>query len=77
MVLSFRNQGESEENIREALGLHPFVVKKCLQQIQRLTQASLATRLILLAEADVQLKSGRLPERLQMERLILSLCERH
>jgi DNA polymerase-3 subunit delta len=71
-ALSRRRQNASA--IQQALGLHPFVVQKCLKQIERFREAELAARLRLLAAADGNLKRSRYPERMEMERLILALC---
>lgn len=74
-VKALSRRRQSAAAIQEALGLHPFVVKKCLQQAERFREAELARRLRRLAEADGNLKRSRFPERLELERLILALCE--
>ena len=73
-VQSLERKGENVERIRANLGLHPFVVKKCLMQLKRFTPRALAGHLAALAECDLQLKRGRLPDNLALEKLVISLC---
>ena len=72
---SLDKQLTSADAIRSALGLHPFVVKKSLQQARRFKASGLARRLKLLTEADRDLKGGGLPDPLALEVLVRSLCE--
>lgn len=74
-VQALASRGQPVDAIRQALGLHPFVVKKSLQQSRRFKPAGLTQRLKLLAEADLALKGGGLPDPLALEVLIRSLCE--
>ena len=74
-VQALSKRGESQKSIQTALGLHPFVVKKALQQSRRFTTQQLAQRLKLLAENDRKLKGGPVGANLQLELLISSLCE--
>jgi DNA polymerase-3 subunit delta len=73
-VQSLERKGENVERIRGNLGLHPFVVKKCLMQLKRFTPRTLSRHLAALAECDLQLKRGRLPDNLALEKLVMSLC---
>ncbi len=75
-VQALAGRGQSPDAIRQTLGLHPFVVKKSLQQSRRFRPAGLAKRLRLLTEADRDLKGGGLPDPLALEVLVRSLCER-
>jgi len=74
-VQAMAQRGESQKSIQAALGLHPFVVKKTLQQSRRFSAGQLAARLKLLAENDRKLKGGALGANLQLELLVSSLCE--
>jgi len=74
-VSALRNRGDNVEAIRKKLGLHPFVVKKCMLQVRRFSQAKLAIRLKMLAEADRKIKSARLPNKMQLQNLVVTLCE--
>ena len=76
-VASLDGRGKRADAIQKQLGLHPFVVKKCLLQCRRFDQWSLARRLRLLAEADRDLKGGRLPDALRLQKLVMSLCEKN
>jgi len=84
LVRHFRNlarvqalaaRGLAADAIRRELGLHPFVVKKSIQQSRRFQPAGLARRLKLLTEADRDLKGGAVPDPLALEVLVRSLCE--
>jgi DNA polymerase III subunit delta len=72
-VQALARRGQGQEEIREALGLHPFVVKKSLDQARRFTSDGLARCLLALAESDRALKGGRLSDEVQLERLLLQL----
>jgi len=74
-VQALAKRGQSQEEIKVQLGLHPFVVKKTLEQCRNHRPASLSRSLALFHEADVQIKRGKLPERLVLERLVMGLCQ--
>lgn len=67
-------QGVDADELRRRLGLHPFVIKKCLSQRRRFSQATLARALQALAQADLALKSSGRPAELVLERLVLQLA---
>ncbi len=67
-------RGLSIEELRAELGLHPFVVQKCLQQSKRFSPQQLAHHLTLLAELDWSIKRSRLSDTLLLERAIMDLC---
>jgi DNA polymerase-3 subunit delta len=73
-VQALERKRESVESIRSDLGLHPFVVKKCLLQLKRFTPQALSKHLSTIAECDLRLKRGRLPDSLALEKLVISLC---
>ena len=73
-VQALDRKGENVERIRANLGLHPFVVKKCMMQLKRFTPVVLSKHLSALSKCDLQLKRGRLPDNLALERLVISLC---
>jgi DNA polymerase-3 subunit delta len=66
--------GRSQQDIAEAVGVHPFFVKDIIAQARRFDVAMLQKTHRALYEVDRSLKSSRLPAELQMERLVLSLC---
>jgi DNA polymerase-3 subunit delta len=74
--LALRARGLDQETIRKDLGLHPFVVKKSLQQARQFSQKALADRLVMLADADRELKYKKLKSSLRLEKLIMDLCRR-
>ncbi len=73
-VQALDRKGENVERIRANLGLHPFVVKKCILQLRRFTPEVLSNHLLALSKCDLQLKRGRLPDNLALEKLVISLC---
>lgn len=73
-VQALDRRGQGQDTIRAELGLHPFVVKKCLMQVRRFSPGMLHRLLPALGEADVQLKRSTLPGVLVLERLVLDLC---
>ncbi len=75
-VQSLAQRGEGSDSIRQALGLHPFVVKKSLKQARRFSPPGLARRLQQLGLADRRLKSSGLADALVLELLVRQLCER-
>ncbi len=75
-VAALNSRGEGVDAIRKRLGLHPFVVKKCLMQSRRLTSRALASHMQALAAADKALKSGGPRGELVLEKLVMTLCGR-
>ncbi|MBN2494169.1 MAG: DNA polymerase III subunit delta [Deltaproteobacteria bacterium] len=76
-VQALARRGEPAESIHKALGLHPFVVRKALQQSRRFSDRRLADRIDELDRADLALKGGsRLDDELKLERLLMRLCAR-
>lgn len=75
LVQALDKRGDGKEEIHKSLGLHPFVVKKCLLQLRRFSEQSLERCLKLLADADLELKRGRLPQTLVLERLVMALSQ--
>ena len=67
-------RGLSIEELRAELGLHPYVVQKCLQQSKRFSPQQLAHHLTRLAELDWGIKRSRLSDTLLLERAIMDLC---
>jgi DNA polymerase-3 subunit delta len=67
-------RGLNLDDVRSQLGLHPFVIKKSLQQSRRFSSTGLEAKLGLIASADLQLKGARLPDNLQLEVLVQRLC---
>ncbi|HUU02685.1 MAG TPA: DNA polymerase III subunit delta [Myxococcota bacterium] len=75
-VAALDSRGDGVDSIRKRLGLHPFVVKKCLMQSRRLTPRALASHLQALAAADRALKSSGPSGELLLEKLVMTLCGR-
>ncbi|MEL7566666.1 MAG: DNA polymerase III subunit delta [Dehalobacterium sp.] len=58
-IQSLRKEGLGESQIAADLGLHPFVVKKGLQQSNYFTAQELINALEILLETDVKFKTGK------------------
>jgi len=71
-LLSARGLGPKEIASRQRL--HPFVVRKALQQARHFTAAQLARALEILLAADIDLKTGRWEPRLGLELLAVKLA---
>ena len=68
--LSARGQGE--KLISEALGLHPYAVKKNLPLARKYTEKEITSILEEMACFDEDVKSGRLNDRIAVEMLLIS-----
>jgi len=58
-IQSLRKEGLGESQIAADLGLHPYVVKKGLQQSSNFTSEELINALEILLETDVKFKTGK------------------
>lgn len=66
-------KGYSPQQIATQLGQHPYSVKITLDQSRSFTNKNIRNMLILLAETDEQIKTGKLPDVLALETMILTL----
>lgn len=73
-IQALDRRGVGPDQIHKNLGLHPFVVKKCLLQVRRFTPRSLERCLSLLADADLKVKRSGLPHKVLLETLVMKLC---
>jgi DNA polymerase-3 subunit delta len=67
------SQGENAESIANKLKKHPFYIKKCVAQAQRISRTSYETIFDLIGRADGGLKSG-MDERNVMELTLIQIC---
>jgi DNA polymerase-3 subunit delta len=65
--------GKRPEAAAPALGLHPFVARKAFDQWRRLGPAAAAAAAEAVWEADLALKSGRLPESAALDLAVLGV----
>ncbi|MGB9813239.1 MAG: DNA polymerase III subunit delta [Thermovenabulum sp.] len=65
--------GDNEEEIREKLGLHPFVVKKLIEQARNFSIEKLKYALNLSQQLDYDIKKGRIDDKTGLELLISRL----
>lgn len=59
--------------IAKAAGLHPFVVKKSLQQLRNFSAEKLKTIYQKLADLDTQIKTGKIEIKLALDKFIVEL----
>jgi DNA polymerase-3 subunit delta len=69
-----RDAGEGRERAGASLGLPPFALRNLWAQTAGHTVAGLCRAIERLCEADIALKSSRLPNGIVFERLVLDLC---
>ncbi len=65
--------GYSSDEIKEKLGLHPFVVKKSIDALTKYTAAELMEIYFLLRQVDMDYKTTSKDQRLLIEKVILKL----
>lgn len=72
-VYALSKEGFSEEEIREKLDLHPFVVKKTLQSLINFTATELFELYFLLRQLDQDIKSTSKNPRILLEKFLIRL----
>jgi len=70
------NQGLGKEEIAKAIGLHPFPTQKAMQQSRHWRVADLDAAYDKLLAADLAIKTGKLPDDLAVELLVVELSQR-
>lgn len=73
MLLQVRQlapRGYSQQQIAGMIKMHPFAVKKALEQARYFSEESLKKLLLMLAEDDFRMKSGQVDKRLALELFI-------
>ncbi len=73
-IRALTDEGFPREAIAEELKLHPFFSAKVLKQAERLSQAELQRLLKNLLACDEAVKTGKLNDRLALQRFILQTC---
>jgi len=68
--------GANYNDIRQSLGLHPFVLKKTIEQCKNFSLSELKTALKLCHEADLNIKQGKVGEKTAVEILLLNISGR-
>ncbi len=69
-------KGLSEREIAQKLGLHPYAVKKGLQQSRYFSVEQLKMALAECLKVDYGIKSGKIQQRLGIEMLIIEMCQK-
>ncbi len=72
-VYALLREGFSEEEIREKLDLHPFVIKKIIQSLTNFTAAELFRLYFLLRQLDQDIKSTTKNPRILLEGFLINL----
>lgn len=67
-------QGRTQQEITQRLGIHPFVGEKMLGQARQFSMEQLRQAYRLLHETDLAMKTGQLPYATALELLIAQLC---
>ncbi len=66
-------QGLSFQEITEKSGLHPFVIRKAIKQSENFTLEELKKSLKLCQDLDMDIKKGRIQERIGLELLVTNI----
>ncbi|QRG69529.1 DNA polymerase III subunit delta [Brevibacillus choshinensis] len=73
MLLQVRQlapRGYSQQQIAGMIKMHPYAVKKAMEQARHFSEDSLKKLLLILAEEDFRMKSGQVDKRLALELFI-------
>ncbi|HEX3032792.1 MAG TPA: DNA polymerase III subunit delta [Bacillota bacterium] len=74
LAARYLEKGHTEKQIAPSLGVHPFVVSKCLQQGRNFPRTQLRDAFKTLTEADYSMKSGQQDQSAAMEMMLIRLC---
>lgn len=67
-------KGYSQQQLAQMLKVHPFAVKKAMEQARHFTEAGLRRLLHILAEEDFRMKSGQVDKQLAIELFITKVA---
>ena len=68
--------GRGKEEIAKAIGLHPFPTQKAMEQCRRWRMNDLEAAYDRLLETDLAIKTGKLPDELALELLVVELSKK-
>jgi DNA polymerase-3 subunit delta len=68
--------GLGKEEIAKIIGLHPFPTQKAMQQCRHWRMSDLEGAYDRLLETDLAIKTGKLPDDLALDLLVVGLCRR-
>lgn len=68
--------GLGKEEIAKAIGLHPFPTQKAMEQCRRWRMSDLEAAYDKLLAADLAIKTGKLPDDLALDLLVVELSQR-
>jgi DNA polymerase-3 subunit delta len=68
--------GRGKEEIAKAIGLHPFPTQKAMEQCRRWRMSALEAAYDRLLETDLAIKTGKLPDALALELLVVELSKK-
>jgi DNA polymerase-3 subunit delta len=66
-------QGSTFQEIKERSGLHPFVLRKAIKQSKNFTLVELKQSLKLCQKVDMDVKKGKIQEKIGLELLVTTL----
>lgn len=75
-VSDLMGRGLGKEEIAKAIGLHPFPTQKAMQQCHRWRMEDLEAVYVRLLETDLAIKTGKMPDDLALELLVVELSQR-
>lgn len=75
-VSDLMGQGMAKDAIAKTIGLHPYPTQKAMQQSRHWRIADLVAIYDLLLQADLAIKTGKLPDDLAVELLVVDLTHR-
>jgi DNA polymerase-3 subunit delta len=70
------SQGLGKDEIAKAIGLHPFPTQKAMQQCRHWRMSDLEQAYDRLLETDLAIKTGKLPDDLALDLLVVELSQR-
>lgn len=73
-VQALMAEGFPQDTIAEEMRLHPFFAGKIFQQAERISRPRLKNMIAQLLNCDEAVKTGKLGERLALERFVLTAC---
>lgn len=75
VIKGIRNKGFNKTELAQTLGVKPFVIDKSISQARHFSKKRLQNALKDAANYDLDIKSGRIPERMAVELLLIKYSE--
>jgi DNA polymerase-3 subunit delta len=75
MIAAKENEQLSPDQLAQTIGVHPFVAKKIVGPAKRFRMAELVRAHLALADADLDVKTGRMEDVAALDMLVALLCD--